>query len=62
MIDTVPRNNSGSFDLSEQLARTTTHPVLPADTYINKLTYKLNYPTWVDGKPTLFQHVLDGEV
>jgi hypothetical protein len=62
MIDAVPRNNSGSFDLSEQLAQTTAHPVLPADTYINKLTYKLSYPTRVDGKPTLFQHVLDGEV
>ncbi|RYN12358.1 polysaccharide biosynthesis protein [Bifidobacterium animalis subsp. animalis] len=62
MIDRMPLNNSGSFDLSEQLELTAGEPQLPADTYINKLTYKIKYPTRIDGKPTVFQRVLDGEL
>lgn len=62
MIDAVPANNSASFDMSEQLNQVKTKPTLPEDTYINKLTYKLHYDTQVGGAPTLFRHVLDGDV
>ncbi|KFI57312.1 capsular polysaccharide synthesis protein [Bifidobacterium cuniculi] len=60
MMDCIPLSNTGRFDLSEQMDSTAAQPVLPADTTINKLTYKLKYPTQVDGKPTLYARVLDG--
>ncbi|MEE1296276.1 MAG: capsular polysaccharide synthesis protein [Bifidobacterium sp.] len=60
MMDRIPLSNSGRFDLSEQMDSTAAKPKLPTDTYINKLTYKLKYPTEVDGKPTLYARVLDG--
>lgn len=60
MMDRILLSNTGRFDLSEQMDSTAAQPVLPADTTINKLTYKLKYPTQVDGKPTLYARVLDG--
>ncbi len=61
MIDSVPENNLGRFELSEQLQSTDEKPRLSADNYINKLTYKINYPTTVNGKETIYQRLLDGE-
>ncbi|MEE1296277.1 MAG: capsular polysaccharide synthesis protein [Bifidobacterium sp.] len=60
MIDSVPCNNAGRFEMSEQMGSTATCPTIDPGTYINKLTYKIAYPTSVDGKPTLYQRVLDG--
>lgn len=61
MVDSVPDNNLDRFKLSGQLQSTDEKPKLPADNYINKLTYKINYPTTVNGKKTIYQRLLDGE-
>lgn len=60
MIDAIPVSNNGRFELSKQMDSTAAEPTVAPGTYINKLTYKIPYPTTVDGKPTLYQRVLDG--
>lgn len=60
MIDAIPVSNDGRFELSEQMDSTAAEPTVAPGTYIHKLTYKIAYPTTVDGKPTLYQRVLDG--
>ena len=61
MIDAVPDNNEGRFALSEQMDSTAATPDIPAGTYLNKLTYKIDYPTHVHGRPTLYSRVLNNE-
>ena len=61
MIDAIPANNEGRFALSEQMDSTEAQPRIPSSTYINKLTYQIDYPTTVNGKETIYQRLLDGE-
>ena len=61
MIDAIPANNEGRFAQSEQMDSTEAQPRIPSSTYINKLTYQIDYPTTVNGKETIYQRLLDGE-
>ncbi len=62
MVESVPINNTDSLELAKCLDSTTGDDRLNPNTYINKLTYKINYPTVKAGKPTLYQAILDGKL
>lgn len=62
IMDAVPINNLGVFDFLESTANRVCSEEefrnFMGDTYIHKLTYKMNYETTKDGKPTFIGRLL----
>lgn len=63
MIDQIPVSNDDRFKLSALLLNNPTgNPEFNPNTYIFKLTHKMNYAKEVNGQPTVYQQVLDGSL
>ena len=63
MMDAVPTNNLGIFYFLEPIANEAcsydAYKSIMADTYIHKLTYKMNYRIEIDGRKTYIGWLLN---
>lgn len=62
MVDDVPTNNTGTFYLSKCIMRTDVDNVLariPQDTYLHKMTYKINDDVVKESQKTLLKYLVN---